>query len=219
MFSPIVSVIEFAWAPVDAELFLAFAISEPVESHVHGFGPFGLDLSVDDAFGGGVVCLERGGRLCVSEFLQDNADEDCLAGHDVKRRQFRFGGRGHDMFDDVGNVKDGPVVGWDFCVRREKEMSPCTAARYGFAEITGIAVDGEDHVTGIVGEHCFILGGYVVQELFCLLECFDSWFGGLRSDGADRTQKCGIYSPAEEEEFSTDLLDEFLALWVEECGC
>ena len=52
VFCPIVSVVEFAGAPVDAELVLAFVISEPVESHVHGFGPFGLDLSVDDALGG-----------------------------------------------------------------------------------------------------------------------------------------------------------------------
>ena len=52
MFSPVVGVIEFAWAPVDAELFLAFEISEPVEAHVHGLGLFGLDFSVDDAFGG-----------------------------------------------------------------------------------------------------------------------------------------------------------------------
>ena len=58
-------------------------------------------------------------------------------------------------------------------------MSPCSAARRGFAEITGVAVDSEDHVTGVVGEHCLVLGGDVVQELFRLLECVDSWSGGL----------------------------------------
>ena len=52
MFSPVVGIVEFAWAPVDAELVLAFAIAEPVESHVHGFGPFGLDFFVNDALSG-----------------------------------------------------------------------------------------------------------------------------------------------------------------------
>ena len=52
MFSPVVGIVEFARAPVDAELVLAFAMAEPVESHVHGFGPFGLDFSVNDASSG-----------------------------------------------------------------------------------------------------------------------------------------------------------------------
>ena len=52
MFSPVVSIVEFTRAPVDAESVLAFAITEPVESHVHGFGLFGLDFSVKDALSG-----------------------------------------------------------------------------------------------------------------------------------------------------------------------
>ena len=46
----------------------------------------------------------------------------------------------------------------------------------GFAEITGIAVDGEDHVAVVVGENCIILGGNVVEELFFVLECIKSGF-------------------------------------------
>ena len=31
------------------------AVSKQVESHVHGFGMFGLDMTVDDALGSAVV--------------------------------------------------------------------------------------------------------------------------------------------------------------------
>ena len=83
------------------------------------------------------------------------------------------------MFDDVGDIQDGPVVGWDFRIGREKEMPPSAAAFPGFTEITGVAVYGEDHVAGVVGENCIVLGGDVIQELFCMLECVNSGFGGM----------------------------------------
>ena len=51
MLSPVVGIIELAGAPVDAELFLAFAIVEPMESHVHGFCVLWLQPSDDDALG------------------------------------------------------------------------------------------------------------------------------------------------------------------------
>jgi hypothetical protein len=83
------------------------------------------------------------------------------------------------MFDDVGYIQDGPIVGWDFCIGRERKMPPSAAACPGFAEITDVAVYGEDHVTGIVGENCIVLGGDVIQELFRMLECVNSGFGGM----------------------------------------
>jgi hypothetical protein len=46
------------------------------------------------------------------------------------------------MFNDVGDSQDGPIVGWDFCIGQEKEMPTGTASCTGFAEVTGIAVDG-----------------------------------------------------------------------------
>jgi hypothetical protein len=45
------------------------AISQPMEAHIHGFGTFWLHPFVDDAFGGGIVNLNGGGRLFVSHFL------------------------------------------------------------------------------------------------------------------------------------------------------
>ena len=83
------------------------------------------------------------------------------------------------MLDDVGNVQDGTIVGWDFCIGGEKEMPTSSAMCAGFAEITGIAVDGKDHVAGIVCENCIVLGGDVVKDLFRVMECVQSGFGEL----------------------------------------
>ena len=83
------------------------------------------------------------------------------------------------MFDDVCDIQDSPVVGWDFRIGREKEMPPSAAACPGLAEITGVAVYGEDHVAGIVGENCIVLGGNVTQELFRMLERVNSGFRGM----------------------------------------
>jgi hypothetical protein len=53
MFCPVVRVIRGAGAPVKSKLFLAdAAISQPMKTHIHGFGTFWLHSFVDDAFGG-----------------------------------------------------------------------------------------------------------------------------------------------------------------------
>ena len=41
-------------------------------------------------------------------------------------------------------------------------MATSTAACAGFAEIAGVAVYGEDHVTGIEGEDGIVVGGNVI---------------------------------------------------------
>ena len=48
---PIVCIIKFPRTPIESELFLAFSVSEPVESHVHGFGSLRLYFAVDHPFG------------------------------------------------------------------------------------------------------------------------------------------------------------------------
>ena len=51
------------------------------------------------------------------------------------------------MFDDVRDVEDGSIVGWDVGVVGKEEVA--TGAAFGFelAEVAGVAVDGKDHVT------------------------------------------------------------------------
>ncbi len=55
--SPVMGIVEFAWVPVDAKLFLAFSVAEPMKMHIHGFCTFGLDFTVYNGLSHGVVCL------------------------------------------------------------------------------------------------------------------------------------------------------------------
>ena len=69
----VVCLVGWSWGPIDVQLFLADVILDPVESHVHGFGPFLFHGFVHDACGCRVVDLSRCGRLCVAEFFQGGA--------------------------------------------------------------------------------------------------------------------------------------------------
>ena len=65
--SAVVAVVVLSTVPVDAELLLGFAASEPVEAHVHRLRLFGDNCVVSDANGGGVVGLD--GRWGCGHFI------------------------------------------------------------------------------------------------------------------------------------------------------
>ena len=60
-------------AVVYQELLLAYTVLDPMETHVHGLGPFLFHSLVGKACGGGVVDLHWGGRLRMLEFLEGGA--------------------------------------------------------------------------------------------------------------------------------------------------
>jgi len=74
MFGKIISTIASSWFPKDGKLALAFAIMEPIKTHVHSFGVFLLDSIVDDPTGSVVVSLQQCGRLWMPQFFQSGAD-------------------------------------------------------------------------------------------------------------------------------------------------
>ena len=55
---PVVGIVELAGVPVDAEFFLAFAIAQPMEFHVHGLCALWLNSAVDYVFYI-IVCLHQ----------------------------------------------------------------------------------------------------------------------------------------------------------------
>ena len=67
------------------------------------------------------------------------------------------------MFDDVGNVEDGTIVGGDFCIVGHEEMPVRAVFGLRFAEVAGIAVDRHDHLAAVVGEYRIFLCGEVVK--------------------------------------------------------
>ena len=101
---PVVAVVAFAWAPIKTELPLALSTPEPVEVHVDRLCGVRNDFVVDEAIRGGVVGLDRGARLVVTHFSERHSDGDGCAGVQVKSSQFGFGGGGHDIFDNLGDV-------------------------------------------------------------------------------------------------------------------
>ena len=46
---------DFTFLPVDAELALFDPVMDPIESHVHGFGPFDLGVAIGKPIGCGVI--------------------------------------------------------------------------------------------------------------------------------------------------------------------
>ncbi len=53
-------------SPKDVILALVDTITDPIELHVNGLGPFLFDVVIGNAGGSGVVSLNRGGRLGMS---------------------------------------------------------------------------------------------------------------------------------------------------------
>ena len=97
MLGVVVSEVLYAGFPVDVELVLVYTVTDPVESHIDGFGPSLFDGVVDDAGGAGVVDLDWCGRLRPSHFKKGGADRACILGIVKTSAYFGFGGGRHDV--------------------------------------------------------------------------------------------------------------------------
>ena len=80
VFRVVVCKILGALAPMDEEMALADAVSDPIEAHVHGFGSSLFDGVVADAGGAGVVGLDGSGWLWVMHVFEDGSEHGCLLG-------------------------------------------------------------------------------------------------------------------------------------------
>ena len=74
VFGVVVPEVGASVGPVNLELALAGAISDPVEVHVNRLCPFLLDSIVCKPRLCGVIYLHGSGGLGVSDFLEDRAD-------------------------------------------------------------------------------------------------------------------------------------------------
>ena len=83
VFCPVVSIIEFAWTPINSELFLAFLVAKPMETHVHCLCAFGGDFAVDNTVRHCIVSLQWCGGLWMTHFFEDDSNIDNLSCTDV----------------------------------------------------------------------------------------------------------------------------------------
>jgi hypothetical protein len=74
MLGEVVGLIGFARLPVDDELTLVNPVTDPVETHVHGFGSALFYRVVGYAFIAFVVGLNVCGRLWMTEFCEGDAE-------------------------------------------------------------------------------------------------------------------------------------------------
>ena len=70
VFGVIVGQVATAFVPVEAELFLGFAASEPPQAEIHGLGFPWNDGEVGNANCSGVVCLDRSAGLWPTQFVE-----------------------------------------------------------------------------------------------------------------------------------------------------
>ena len=63
------------------------------------------------------------------------------------------------MFDYVGNIQDGAIVGWDVGIGGQEEVATSVASGFWFTQVAGIAVGCQNHVASMVRENGSVLRG------------------------------------------------------------
>jgi hypothetical protein len=101
MFSEIVAVVAFAGPPVNEELSLADTVTNPVKSHVHGFGSFLFDGIVGDAQCSAIVSSYGHGSLGMSKFFERDTFWYGFLAIDKETCKFGFGSASQNGFEDL----------------------------------------------------------------------------------------------------------------------
>ena len=83
MFGDLIVFVSRFRVPVSSEFALICTATQPVEAHIHGFGPFWNDFVSDDTQRGGVVGLHWGWRLTMSHRVEEMPHWDCFATVDI----------------------------------------------------------------------------------------------------------------------------------------
>jgi len=209
-----------ALLPVDAELALANAVTDPVETHINRFGAALLDGVIDETIGTSIVRLDRRGWLGVAHFDEGSPDLASVLAIEVKASEFSFEGRAHDILQDGADDVDGAIgfgrwsIGGAINVATKVEVSTNAGASFGLRKVGGITVDAEYHVAGMVTYHAIWMGGSIVQEVGA---CFDSGFRAMGLGGGKSAEgrKHGVVNGSGiVEEDSNDFLESSNALLV-----
>jgi hypothetical protein len=176
VFGVVVGKVFVAFAPVDKEVALADAVSNPIEPHVHGLGAALFDGVVADACCTCVVGLDGSCWLGVSHVLEDGSEHCGFLAIVKEGGEFNFGGGGEDREEDGGENVNGAIVwwwgrvgrwcfGWVGETRAHVEVAASSGACVFLGEIGGVAVDMKNHVAGMKSKGGVGMGGGVVEEL------------------------------------------------------
>ena len=109
MLGKLVTKIGAARAPVNEELATMGAILNSIKLHVNGFGSFLFDGVIGKTCGSGVVYMERGRRLGVSELEKGGANGNGFLAVEKSGSNFGFVGGGHGTRKNIGKGEDGAI--------------------------------------------------------------------------------------------------------------
>jgi hypothetical protein len=109
MLCEIICEIFTSWAQINIELFLADSVGQPMVSHIHCFRSLFLDCLAHNTESSGVICSQGRWGLCVAQLGEFDSERGATLGVVKARSNFWLCSRGHRVFDDVGDIKDGSV--------------------------------------------------------------------------------------------------------------
>ena len=123
------------------------------------------------------------------------------------------------MFEDTCWVQDSTVGDFSFVwLIAKEEMATGAAAGLSFIQVTGVAVDFENHIASGVLEDGVGQGGEVIQEL---VDGEIGSFGGFALLGRKRAEcdeGSAIYCSSVIQECADNLLDSFFGWFIKEWG-
>ncbi len=146
----------------------------------------------------------------MSHFFQSMSLGDGLVGVDIQCTEFGFVGRGYDSLDELRKVEDRAIAFGVGGVGGQEKVSAGAAARFGFAQIGGVAVHNKHHVTFSVSDDGVLVCGGVVKELLTL---HHGVLGGCcldRGYRAEHREHGGVDHQSIVDEDTYYFLDEFL---------
>ena len=161
----VVGTIFFSTFPEYVELFLGLPAFQPVHSLIIGFCSFWGHGAVNEPLCRGIICDGSGGRLGVPHFLKCPSQGNSVFTIVVQGGHLCLSCGSHNMFDDLGEGEDGPVVEVFLVSVGQVKVTPGPALSVWFRLVRPIGVQGQDHIAGVVSHHGVWMGGTVVQEM------------------------------------------------------
>ena len=165
----------------DGKLALAYAVAEPVETHVDCFGTALFACVVGEVNGKFVVAEDGRGGLCVAESDGDVADVDTLLTGFECGTVLGFGGGADDHIEDCGIGEDSSVFGGGYGGVSEVNDASRDGFAVGAGEVRCVCLNDDVHVGFTEDKFRVGVGSGILEQ------ATDGWFDSLRG--------CCLYRP------------------------
>ena len=114
MLCKVIPPVVFTSFPVDVKLPLFHSVSDPIKSHINCFGSSLFDLVIDYTFSAGIVSLNWGGRLWMSEEVKSVAEGAGILCIMEEGSNFSFCGGGHNIVENGADNVNSSIDWWQW---------------------------------------------------------------------------------------------------------